>query len=1121
MRVLYYLNPKIELNNPLFRFPTLKHSIIPQIKSLNTSNVDFKLILSKSVYLQALKEKLLEKFELNDFIIIDEVSLTNSNFREVILESVSDELIEFNPDLIVSWESDISFFSEIVPNAKVIYQQPGAFSREPFVKLISFDTGLLSNSAFIDLENSDESDFGIELVSMLREKKQIIDNFSPIKSVINRYKGRFSKLILFPLQVDNYFTVDEVTGKSQLDVLIDLLNKTPEDIGFIVTQYTSKNINSNVINPKMKEYLSSKYSNFIFDESFDSINSVSQYICPCVDGVIVISTSLAYQAALWNKNIYSVGLSQVSSLSNSKYYSEFIKNVYSSKFNDKDNVLSNILEKYNYPQNLIFHKKDFLKSVYQSVLNDSDFELTDINKLDIKDDYLNSDWDESFKKSASKYFESALVDLDLGACPDLLEQIKRKDVISFDIFDTLLYRPFFKPVDLFEFISEDASSIVGKKIDFKAIRMLSEKKAFEFAVSEERYEIDIDEIYNVLKGEIEVSESIACKLKDLEVNAERNFLYKRESGYKAYEYAKSLRKRVILVSDMYLKKSHLEDILKHTGYYGYEKVYVSSEYGCKKHNGLLFDKVLEDLDVETDRILHIGDNLRADVIKAKERGIKAFHLVKATEKFVDLPTYQTVWSRDFNRNSIYWNSVLSIIANKYCNNPYKPQRRGSIFNGSRTSCGYMAFGPLLFGYTKWLIEESIKNGVEELYFLARDGKIMKSAYDLLASSYSDAPASKYLLCSRRSVNVSKIASFDDIVDLLNVDIAKTSLEDFLFNRFGVSISSIDIEMLIRYDLTALTKIDNANKQSLLPFIEEISPTILDNSKSERELYLEYLDNMGFLSSNKKAIVDIGYAGTMQQSLSQLTESKFDGYYLITFRDAIKRIKNNGMEAHAFLANYIDRHDTYHQFCRFVPLYETFFSSTDNSFSNFIKVGDEIEPVYVDSLPCESRRVSVLEDIQSGALDFIKEFVLHFDGYIDRFDFEPNKSLRYLNELFSNPNIHDTRILEGVMFEDGYGGQKVKVILHENHPQNHKKHVVWQKGLQAQRESFNSSINKQQEVVKNKRNIKYSIETVSEEDLRTISSSGFIDKSVRRLKRFKNNPIKFISKSKYTRWMTAS
>ena len=50
--------------------------------------------------------------------------------------------------------------------------------------------------------------------------------------------------------------------------------------------------------------------------------------------------------------------------------------------------------------------------------------------------------------------------------------IEKVDVISFDIFDTLLIRPYLSPVDLFEHIEKQY-----KFSDFKKERILAEKRA--------------------------------------------------------------------------------------------------------------------------------------------------------------------------------------------------------------------------------------------------------------------------------------------------------------------------------------------------------------------------------------------------------------------------------------------------------------------------------------------------------------------------------------------------------------------------------------------------------------------------------------------------------------------
>jgi len=52
-------------------------------------------------------------------------------------------------------------------------------------------------------------------------------------------------------------------------------------------------------------------------------------------------------------------------------------------------------------------------------------------------------------------------------------------------------------------------------------------------------------------------------------------------------------------------------------------VYVSSEYALTKRTGKLFKKVLELEGVKVNEVLHIGDNLRSDVIRPRLIGMKS------------------------------------------------------------------------------------------------------------------------------------------------------------------------------------------------------------------------------------------------------------------------------------------------------------------------------------------------------------------------------------------------------------------------------------------------------------------------------------------------------------------
>ena len=64
--------------------------------------------------------------------------------------------------------------------------------------------------------------------------------------------------------------------------------------------------------------------------------------------------------------------------------------------------------------------------------------------------------------------------------------------------------------------------------------------------------------------------------------------------------------------------------------------------------------------------------------------------------------------------------------------------------------GYKNFGPILVGFSNWLNDEFKKKDIKKVFFLARDGYIMKKAFDYL---YGDKYNTKYFYASRRAIIV--------------------------------------------------------------------------------------------------------------------------------------------------------------------------------------------------------------------------------------------------------------------------------------------------------------------------------------------------------------------------------
>ncbi len=167
--------------------------------------------------------------------------------------------------------------------------------------------------------------------------------------------------------------------------------------------------------------------------------------------------------------------------------------------------------------------------------------------------------------------------------------------------------------------------------------------------------------------------------------------------------------------------------------------------------------------------------------------------------------------------------------------------------------GYCVFGPLIYEFIKWLYNETKE--YEQICFLAREGWLLKNAYDI----YTNNEKSKYFLASRRAV-VPAIYTEIDIKEILR-QYYKGSIKNLLYSRFGVYTTDERYVEMPRDIEKVLSILDNKE--------------ILERAKIERENYKKYINKF----SDKYAVVDVGYSGTIQYYLSKMLNKKIDGYYI--------------------------------------------------------------------------------------------------------------------------------------------------------------------------------------------------------------------------------------------------
>lgn len=299
--------------------------------------------------------------------------------------------------------------------------------------------------------------------------------------------------------------------------------------------------------------------------------------------------------------------------------------------------------------------------------------------------------------------------------------LKDVDVVSFDIFDTLLFRKLMKPTDIF-----DLMEIELRAEGFAKARVYAEQRARALS---KKGEVTLEEIYKYIPLRF-------SRLLYEEKSFERRLLISNPLVADLYGMARDAGKRIVAVSDMYLDRDFLRRTLSEQGYKELEWVYVSSEYGATKSQGKLFFSVAEHLKVSPRRFIHVGDNYRSDVEKAIEAGWSAVWVPRIDEQL----NYE-------RRKYLASGNGLSVSIHNSLVCRYKDG------GDPWYEYGYMLGGPIVLSYLSWIIRRTQDSHVEHLAFVGRDGWILKKMYDSylrrenLTSSYVYLPRSVSLLAT--------------------------------------------------------------------------------------------------------------------------------------------------------------------------------------------------------------------------------------------------------------------------------------------------------------------------------------------------------------------------------------
>lgn len=294
---------------------------------------------------------------------------------------------------------------------------------------------------------------------------------------------------------------------------------------------------------------------------------------------------------------------------------------------------------------------------------------------------------------------------------------------SFDVFDTLITRTTATPQGIFALMQKElcnSSKYEGittfLKHNFYQLRIHAEAMAHQYFQTDGIEDITLEHIYIAMA----MNGSLSLQNKKLLMELERFTEYQNSLGIiENIDRVKVLieqGKQIVLITDMYLDKRTIKSMLvKADSIFETIPLYVSSEYQKGKWSGNLY-KIIKDREgVEYSNWIHTGDNQRIDIQAAKSLEIKTVFF-----QYESLTPYE--------RELLYQKE----------DDPYIQLTIGTARNtrllkqlSGAGAIGCSIGGVILFPYIWWLLQESIRYGIHRLYFIARDGYILKEIADII------------------------------------------------------------------------------------------------------------------------------------------------------------------------------------------------------------------------------------------------------------------------------------------------------------------------------------------------------------------------------------------------------
>ncbi|MBI4935589.1 MAG: hypothetical protein HY828_17040 [Actinobacteria bacterium] len=571
--------------------------------------------------------------------------------------------------------------------------------------------------------------------------------------------------------------------------------------------------------------------------------------------------------------------------------------------------------------------------------------------------------------------------------PTLRQQIAEADLVSVDVFDTLLLRPTLAPTALQYFaartLTDDpqvAESWVRERID-------AEHQA---RVHHPQWgDVGLDEVFAELTAEL-------APLRAAEVDIESRVAVPRQWLIDELRAARETGKRMVVMTDTMLPPAVVRALLAQVGADTlFDEWYVSNDRRARKDQGGMWPLVADAEAITPERWLHIGDNERSDIQQALNRDVRWVHVPapRAVAQF---------YSADGRLDRGNWatQAVLGLSATALYD--------GQPITDEEVAFGYAVLGPVVASFVGRIAQWHAAHPDARMLLLARDTGLVHEVIELLRPLVPGVlPAADYFLVSRRAaLAVAQAAGFDPEL-VLDSGAFDGQFADLVEARTGLRPVG---------DRYAVPVSHPAERERCAALLAELRGELEDSGRRELVGLQRYLAHLGIQPDTPLCLVDLGYSATTQRALSKVLPNPLAGLYCATTPAAAFA----GPDVHGYFAEGVPFWSG-NWFLDNSLLLEALLSSAHGAVTGYLADGDQFVRLAPLSDDIDLHRIGI---VQRAAAKYCTDLVSMYGAAVLTDPVDPNAVLHWVSTIPERFLAAPAHLFAGLRIENGFVGRPV-------------------------------------------------------------------------------------------------